>query len=253
NGGLGNGTRVAVGRFGDATNGGPEAEIIHNIDTYYNDAKADIDSQLANNSSVGTNVKDAIDVCQTHLANNANGNHNIIILLSDFDPSEPTNPDSSALTAATNATNAGTRIFAIGFDVDGERAADETNRALGASIASGNAQDNFCTASNCDHSGTDEIALENADGDDWFLSPTSAELDGIFNSIFQTIQCEDDGNACTLNHCVDNFCVSDPIDNCIPCENPGQCDDNNPCTSDSCSAGRCQYQDNNGVSCDDED
>src|SRR4030095_3187820 len=253
--GLANGTRVAIGRFGDATNGGTEAEIVHPLNTDYNDAKADIDTFLSSNSSVGTNVKDAIDVCQSQLANNSNGNANIIILLSDFDPSEPTNPDTSAFTAATNAKNAGTRIFAIGFDVIGESSADETNRALGASIASGNALDDHCTASNCDHSGTDEISDENTDGDDWFLALTISEFGLVLDKIFGAIQCVDDGNACTEDTCDANTnkCVSNPIDNCIPCANDGQCDDNNPCTSESCEQGRCQYEDNNGESCDDGD
>ncbi|HKY64245.1 MAG TPA: vWA domain-containing protein [bacterium] len=250
---LDNGTRVAIGRFGDGSNGGLEAEIVKSIATVtpgnLGTFETSINNALASGSSVGTNVKDAINVCKDHLINNNNGNQNILILISDFDPNEPTNPDSSALTAATNAKGAGVRIFAIGFDNAGANTADNDNRALGASIASGNSSDNFCTSSVC---GSTQINAENTDGDDWFISPTASGLTAIFDSIFEVIQCEDDGNPCTVEACNEQgLCGSSFIPNCKPCQHDNECDDGNACNGDEFCGGNGTCQAGTSLTCND--
>jgi hypothetical protein len=197
---------------------------------------------MSTGSNVGTNIKEAINICKHQLVNNDIGNDQFLILISDFDPNEPNpdgpaNPDSTALDAANNAKAAGIHIFAIGFDVSGESSADETNRALGASIASPPSADDNCTASDCDHNGTDEIAAENADGDDWYLAPTADELNGVFDSIFQDVQ----GCPNTGTPCMEDFCNLDSRQcDQRPVEDGTECDDDNACTQgDACDEGQC--------------
>ncbi|MBI3834345.1 MAG: hypothetical protein HY287_08460 [Planctomycetes bacterium] len=61
----------------------------------------------------------------------------------------------------------------------------------------------------------------------------------------------DDGHACTNNDtCSGGVCSGTPIPGCIECTTASQCDDSNPCTTDTCPSGVCVYT-NNSNSCDD--
>src|SRR5262249_59893008 len=44
-------------------------------------------------------------------------------------------------------------------------------------------------------------------------------------------------------------CVGQPIANCQPCSTPADCDDGNPCTTDTCPFGSCQHGPAAGVVC----
>jgi hypothetical protein len=292
---LNNGTEVAIGRFGDGTNGGSDAEMrdaepntggTQTFTTNYAQAKLAIDNAMGSSSSVGTNLEDAIEVCRNALISHRETDiQDVLILISDGDASDrdelapdnnqenqnendddPFNSplfsdanDDAALDAAREAKgldpylqnplttlNPGIRIFTIAFGAESNSATDVTARQLMAIMASGNALDDHCddagTANdNCDDGERD---AENTDGDDYFISPkTEEELSNVFSLIFQVLQCEDDGNACTVEFCNDNtdLCESETINNCEPCETADDCGDDNTCTADSCPDGRCVY------------
>jgi hypothetical protein len=102
--------------------------------------------------------------------------------------------------------------------------------------------DNMCTVldlcidGKCVGSGTPVCEDQNSCTSDFCLPATGCEhmdVDGACT----------DGNACTLNdYCSQGMCVSGPL---------VECNDNNPCTSDSCgNLGICEYESVNG-DCDD--
>ncbi|MBP7746381.1 MAG: lamin tail domain-containing protein [Phycisphaerae bacterium] len=63
--------------------------------------------------------------------------------------------------------------------------------------------------------------------------------------------CED-GNACTVDTCVNGACVFEAIPGCEACETAAECDDGNPCNVDACTAGACTHvAGNNGAVCND--
>ncbi len=63
----------------------------------------------------------------------------------------------------------------------------------------------------------------------------------------------DDDNACTDNDaCASGVCTGTAIPGCIPCITTVECDDGNPCTTDTCPAGACVFTDNT-LPCDDSD
>ena len=63
----------------------------------------------------------------------------------------------------------------------------------------------------------------------------------------------DDGNVCTENDaCAKGVCVGTPVPGCAPCVVDADCNDGNPCTTDTCAANVCQYSDNDGAMCDDD-
>ncbi|MFO1462508.1 MAG: vWA domain-containing protein [bacterium] len=278
---LNNGTKVGIGRFGDATNGGSDAEMrdaepstpgTQTFTTNYTQAKSAVDSALSSSSSVGTNLEDAVEVCRNALIANRvpnSGIQDIMILISDGDANDrdEASPDNSsenqnendddpfnspdfsdanydaALDAAREAKgldpylqsplttlNPGIRIFTIAFGAEAN--GDATARKLLAMMASGNAQDDHCDDTGDLSCSTSERASENTDGDDFFISPkTQAELAGVLSEIFKVLQCEDDGNACTVESCNDDtgLCESKTIENCKPCKSSADCDDGNSC------------------------
>jgi hypothetical protein len=57
-----------------------------------------------------------------------------------------------------------------------------------------------------------------------------------------------DGNPCTTESCVGNVCQYSPVAGC--CVTAADCNDGNVCTNDACNAGTCGHS-NNTVSCDD--
>ncbi len=164
--------KLGVGRFGDNVNGGIEAEVetkgrltsIYGDDDPGNDTDQDlyhaVESATNTNSGVGTNLKDAIDIAQTELTSSRGTIlPNVMILISDGDPNEPTgNPTTLALNAANSAKSAGTEIFTIHF---GDDPAGFAGKELLAAMASG--QDHF------------------------FVSPTSVNLIGLFEIIANKI------------------------------------------------------------------
>ncbi|OGM97065.1 MAG: hypothetical protein A3B86_02945 [Candidatus Yanofskybacteria bacterium RIFCSPHIGHO2_02_FULL_38_22b] len=164
--------KIGVGRFGDSANGGIEAEIltsgqltdVYGDDDPGNDSDNDlfhaVETATNTNSSVGTNLKDAIDVAQAELESSRGTSlPNVIIIISDGDPSEPT---TDPLTAASNAANsakaAGTEIFTIHFGDDPSGLAGQ------------------------------ELLLSMAtDENHFFVSPTSADLQDLFVTIANNI------------------------------------------------------------------
>jgi hypothetical protein len=69
-----------------------------------------------------------------------------------------------------------------------------------------------------------------------------------------TVTC-DDGQACTVGDKCDGTgkCASGAWDNACGCQNDAACNDNNPCTTDKCSAGKCLFTIVTGAVCDDAD
>jgi hypothetical protein len=64
----------------------------------------------------------------------------------------------------------------------------------------------------------------------------------------------DDGNECTTDACdpASGNVSHTPLPNCKPCSVAADCNDNNPCTNDSCQAGKCAYTNaSSGASCSD--
>ncbi len=281
--------RVAVGRFGDQSDGGTEAETLHSLSNNASSLKNAIQNGMSSSSSVGTNLEDAVEVGRQELTTNGNAaSQKIYIILSDGDPSEAdtcaentaegddcvTGNDAAALDAADELKAIGVRIITIAFDASGS-GADEQNRALLASMAS---------QPSSDSTGTGAVTLaeqnqENNDGDDFYISPTGEELEDIFGSLGNQILCNDqvsctvdtcvegvcqfnpsdakcdDNDSCTADSCSPTGCINEPISGCTSCtlENAAVvCNDGNPCTDDVCGTGNtCSHVPNVQNSCDD--
>lgn len=192
---------VAIGRFGDAVNGGTEAELIDALTRTQTpspygdddlaadgDLYAAIDTSTGSNSSVGTNISDALSVGNTALSSGTTG-HRVVILISDGDPSEPTN-QATGIEAAYDTSDtiklAGREVFTIFF---GTEVAGFAGRQLMAAIATGTtavpATDGHNTHGHQTGSADDQAttALENADGDHFFIAATAADMSSILAMI----------------------------------------------------------------------
>ncbi len=282
--------RVAIGRFGDAVDGGEDAETIHALSNNATTIKSAIDSGMTSSSPGGTNLEDAVEAGRRELQLNGNaGSQQIYILLSDGDANENdtcnediaegddciVGDDAAAADAADELKALGYTFIAIAFDASGS-GGDVQNRALLASMA---------TQPSADSTGTGgvtpaEQTLENGDGDNFYIAPGGADLAAILNTIGNEILCDDqvectvdtcvegscqfqpsdmrcdDNDPCTADSCsVNGGCSHDPIPNCTSCtpDNAGTvCNDGNPCTDDVCSdTGICEHPVDTGNSCDD--
>jgi hypothetical protein len=61
----------------------------------------------------------------------------------------------------------------------------------------------------------------------------------------------DDGNPCTADSCSAGACVSNPIPGCVPCNDASDCADGNACTTEACVGGVCGHETTPGcVPCD---
>ncbi|MEC8025446.1 MAG: hypothetical protein VX223_16070, partial [Myxococcota bacterium] len=49
----------------------------------------------------------------------------------------------------------------------------------------------------------------------------------------------DDEDPCTQDTCEENQCVNNPVSDCVPCETDAECADQDPCTADTCSQSKC--------------
>lgn len=236
--GHNSGHLVSVGRFGDQTNGSPEAEILGTLqlqDVHANLAtmRTNVMNMMTSSSSVGTNLADVVSVGAAELNSSRcpNGYPKYLIIVSDGDPSEPTGPDAAAQAAANTAKTAGIRLITMAFDASGATSADDTNRALLASMAGSNPSsatsfDDFCTSSSCTAA---NIASEQADGDDFFIATLGADVQNSINYILQSVSC-DDGLPCTTDSCDgSNQCHHDLRSGCIACQTDTVCDDHNTC------------------------
>lgn len=62
----------------------------------------------------------------------------------------------------------------------------------------------------------------------------------------------DDQDPCTADSCQPGTgCVHPVIPGCKPCETDGDCDDGNPCTKETCATGECVYEGLTGTDCSD--
>lgn len=150
------------------------------------DLAAGLDSPA--NSSVGTNLADAITVGNAELnsARHQLDKEKVLILISDGDPNEPSNPQEAVLDAADIAKLGSTKIFTIHFGSDPSGFAGQE---LLAALANGTST----TPTHSGHSGANHetgsaddkasAALENTDGDNFYISPTSADMAQIFTDI----------------------------------------------------------------------
>ena len=161
------------------------------------DAGADTDGDLfeaVERSTIGgagyTNIGEAITIADNELnsARHLAGLEKVMILISDGDPNRPTTADpvKYALDAADAAKINGVKIFTIHFGSD---PAGFKGRDLLAALASGS----FNVPVSMYNDGTvhqpgsandkSTAAQENTDGDNFFISPTSADMQGIFETI----------------------------------------------------------------------
>jgi cysteine-rich repeat protein len=194
---------IAIGAFGDNTKGGAEAFLEHGLtrtltpapygdDDPGNDSDGDlydaIENVTASNSSVGTNISDALSVASNALAG-ATSTHRVIILISDGDASEPTNASTgreAAYDTSDAAKLAGREIFTVHFGSDPAGfAGQELMAAIATGTASPPSADGHNTHAHQNGSADDQAtsAAENADGDHFFISPTAAEMTAVLSTI----------------------------------------------------------------------
>lgn len=152
---------------------------------------ATISTMTGSNSSVGTNLADSITAGHAELASArvTPGVPKVLVIISDGDPNKPGSADNAieaALDAADAAKQDGIYIFTIHF---GNDPAGFAGKELMAALASGN----VTTPSHNGHSGPihehgsahdqGSAAAENADGDYFFIAPSSNDLENLFNII----------------------------------------------------------------------
>ncbi len=120
---------------------------------------------------------------------------------------------------------------------------------------------NPCTDDACNASGACEHTDTAAGGSCALASSASGYCDGagVCAQCTDDTHC-DDGNPCTMNRCVAGTCLTiekpanqsctladgssgycDGAGSCTGCTNDAQCDDGDPCTTDTCNAGSCQH------------
>lgn len=156
---------------------------------------ATINQITGSNSGVGTNLSEAINVANDELNSPRHqpDKEKVLILISDGDPNEPGSGDASreaALDSADSAKLNDIKIFTIHFGTD---PSGFPGQELLASLSSGN----VAVPSHSGHSGFNHelgsaddqssAAAENADGDNFYISPTSADMEGIFEDIGRVV------------------------------------------------------------------
>jgi cysteine-rich repeat protein len=194
---------IGVGAFGDSSDGGLEAFIEQGItrtlspapygdDDPGNDSDHDlydaVENVTASNSSVGTNLADALSVANTEL-NNGSSTSRAVILISDGDPNEPSGSSGGREAAYDQADAiklAGRQIFTIHFGADPSGFA---GHELLAAVASGTvpppSTDGHNGHGHQPGSADDQssAAAENADGDNFFIAPTAADMTTVLQQI----------------------------------------------------------------------
>ncbi len=128
------------------------------------------------NSSGHTNISLAITVGNNELNSSRHiaGHKMVLVLVSDGKPNRPSTNDQLPLNAADTAKLGGTDIYTVHFGT-------LSGRDLVAHLASGNVP----VPGHQDGSANDQAtpAAENADGDHFFISPSSADMPAIFDTI----------------------------------------------------------------------
>lgn len=226
------GSRIGIGRFGANASG--LAEISAQLSLDYTALKSTVDQALSTDSRSNTHLQSAVLVGQDEITAHAIHERKVLILLSDGEANLPEGPVQSPLlaqTAAAEAKGAGTTVITIAFD--STTAAEKVYRNGLATMASQPSSDD--TVGNLTE---DQRFAENRDGDYFFISPTGAELEEVFNLIFQKILLCDDSNPCTSDECgsADHRCTFTPKLGCQACAKSDDCDDSDPCTTDTCDA-----------------
>jgi len=195
---------IAIGAFGDSTNGGDEAFIEPGASLTrskspapYGDDDSSNDSDLydaiddvtAGNSSVGTNIEDALEIAAAELSANASTSSRAIVLISDGDPNEP-GTDSASREAAYDESDsiklAGVAIFTLHY---GSNPSGFAGHELLAAIATGTTSPPSTDGHNThghqtgsDDQGNDADA-ENSDGDNFFIAPDASDMEEILEQI----------------------------------------------------------------------
>lgn len=249
---LNNGQRVALGRFSGSSS--TNAELVTTLTTVTPANIATLQGNVntaLNSSGSGTNIASAINVAQAELAANAITANRIIILISDGQanvPSPSSTARAQAVSAADAAKTAGTRILTVAYDTSGSDATSVAGRTLLAQLASQPSDD--------DTSGSVSDAernSENGDGDDFFIAPTSDAINAVFSQISNAITCNDN-DPCTADSCSEgNTCNYQRVEGCVTCRSDANCNDGNPCTTDTCGEDSTCHNTvvDNGVSCED--
>lgn len=229
------GSRVAIGRFGGDNNDGL-AEMRATLSNDYSSLKDTIESALTSDSRSNTHLQSAVLVAQEELRSHAIHERKVLILLSDGEANLPLGAEKSpalAQQAAEEAKASGSLVITIAFDSISP--AEKIYRDGLAQMAT--------QPSAADSEGLVSAAVreaENKDGDYFFISPTGAELEEVFNLIFEKILLCDDGNPCTTDECgeQDHRCSFKPIIGCQSCQSDEDCEDEDPCSTDRCDLGK---------------
>ncbi|MHC5109706.1 MAG: hypothetical protein ACYTHJ_07500 [Planctomycetota bacterium] len=108
-----------------------------------------------------------------------------------------------------------------------------------------------CPGQLCDEAGDACVdCLDDDDCDDQDVCTDDSCIAGVCDYLNNTAPC-DDIDICTENDtCANGTCSGTPIPDCGICVDAGDCDDENPCTDDTCPAGNCVYTANTAP-CDD--
>lgn len=179
-GGLYGGTAAQVP---NATN-----PVVGELTTVYGRIVSAVTAMTSSNSRVGTDLVAGITVGNAELnsARHVPGKEKVLILVSDGDPTRPTMGSGSvvealnaaaSLNAADAAKRSGTNIFTIHFGTDPSGYAGTellANLASGSVPVAGHENGSVSNGS---------AAAENADNDNFFVAPTSADMLQIFNAI----------------------------------------------------------------------
>jgi len=86
--------------------------------------------------------------------------------------------------------------------------------------------------------GMTELAEVNCSAD--YLDDMCCSCSGTATCVTAT-DCEDDGDPCTENLCLEGMCAFELIPNCQACAMDADCDDGNTCTNDSCIDAVCAF------------
>ncbi len=105
----------------------------------------------------------------------------------------------------------------------------------------------LCAAGACAGTAVDCSVLDD-DCNNGACNPTNGQCQPVPAN--QNGPC-DDADVCTQDdRCNGGVCLGTPIGGCQPCNNAAECNDNNPCTDNTCPAGFCEYP-NNTAACND--
>lgn len=199
---------VAVGSYNVLTDKDPStsARIDIPLTQNYGPAHPELNDVLLGMLSTGggTDIGVAIEVARDHMVSLATGEPGYVVLMSDGVPNRPGSPNYISCDTCGCAT-----AYQAAAD-----AADTVDGAffnsLGTVVAVHFNSTGFdCSGSGEPATGVNFLETDIATSPDWFFSGEPS-LHSAMIDVGNKIVCED-GNACTINYCTPNGCVSEPV------------------------------------------